>query len=71
MLDDIGTWAATVFPTPVGMVRIKLAATVESRGFPHARGDGPDVVTIQQTVAVVFPTPVGMVRVPTRGRGRR
>ena len=30
-----------VFPTPVGMVRLRTWPIRTMRGFPHARGDGP------------------------------
>ena len=31
----------SVFPTPVGMVRVRNARFTGRHGFPHARGDGP------------------------------
>ena len=37
-----------VFPTPVGMVRCRNSLKCTPPSFPHARGDGPEIVNLEK-----------------------
>ena len=53
-----------VFPTPVGMFRIRRVGVMRLIGFPHARGDVPFCRRPNYRKSPVFPTPVGMFLLP-------
>ncbi len=48
-----------VFPTPVGMNRVILAARRMGRSVPHARGDEPRIESISYIVSACSPRPWG------------
>ena len=51
-----------MFPTPVGMNRVRRLPTRREHSVPHARGDEPGGDTYLGQTSYVFPTPVGMNR---------
>ena len=48
-----------VFPTPVGMVREMFGSSRRIQSFPHARGDGPQLVRIDRRNSGFSPRPWG------------
>ena len=50
---------ATLFPTPVGMVRVLFLAHRRFWSFPHARGDGPIPPLTAQPITTFSPRPWG------------
>ena len=51
-----------VFPTRVGMNRLRIGAGERIAGIPHTRGDEPYIPKDENEKEFVFPTRVGMNR---------
>ena len=48
-----------VFPTHVGMIRIRETAEANEQGFPHARGDDPNWELSKEIIEAFSPRPWG------------
>ena len=44
-----------VFPTCVGMVRVRVMRRAMCKSFPHMRGDGPESLSVARTRAMFSP----------------
>ena len=72
MIDPSEIEDIVMFPTHVGMNRIKKGEMVEFTHVPHTRGDEPPYVDRENVRIGMFPTHVGMNRLrPGRPRLRR